>query len=121
MNTSEVLKRIKFNDMERLGKSRHLNRILKMLNALKNRWPGLKFFNQIRFKHVSWLNLHWLPQQNYQPATMKDYQASLKLIIETFPHSKDWLARLKLQPKGPGGRPRKAKIVKNKKITEARN
>lgn len=115
MNLKLIYIRIKFNDMKPPHPVRHRNRIRKIADAIKERFPEVNRPEKIKLKHIQWFSNYWLEAQGYSPATRADYISSLKLLIEALGRSDHWLGPLGLKPKGAGGRPRTSRVVKSKK------
>ena len=115
MNLKTVFSRIRFNDMKAPHPARHKSRIVKITNAIEERFQGVNRPEKIRLKHIYWVVNHWFEEQQYKPSTRADYLNSLKLLIEALGRWEHWAGPLGLNAKGPGGRPMIRRVVKSKK------
>ena len=115
MNLKPVFSRIRFNDMKPPHPARHRSRIVKIANAIEERFKEVNRPEKIKLKHVHWIVNHWFEEQQYKPSTRTDHLTSLRLLIEALDRGEHWAGPLGLNAKGPGGRPRISRVVKSKK------
>lgn len=102
MLTRSLLRKIKFNDMKELGRNRHISRLENMLEAIEKHFPGVNNPNQIKLKHLIWLNTYWFDKQKFSPATCKDYEASEWLLVQALGREQHWSKALGFENKGNG-------------------
>jgi len=81
----------------------HLDRARRIAQSIERRF-GIRSHRCWQLKHIEWLLQTSFSQ--YAPATRRDYERTVRIIIDALGKSADWLPRLKglLTPAGAGGR-----------------
>jgi hypothetical protein len=115
LNIQALLKKIHMERNAELHQRRHAGRLVTICGAIGEKFPSVRSPEQIQMKHARWLIDVWFDSQGYATSTRMDYLRSLKLLIEVLGKEKHWLAPLGIAPKGPGGRPRKTKVSKQRR------
>jgi hypothetical protein len=100
MKTRSIFKKIKFNHMKELGRNRHISRLLNMLEAIEKNFPGVNNPNQIRLKHLIWVNTYWFDLQKFSQSTRNDYKASQWLLVQALGRESHWSKTLGFENKG---------------------
>ncbi len=110
MNLSGVRRKIKCQPTPAAERTRrrHIRRIEAMAAAVESRFPEVKHTNQLRLKHCRWL------LAGFAPGTARDYQSSLRLLIEALGRDDHWFQPLKMPPLSAGGRPRSVSVVRSR-------
>mgnify|MGYP005992244741 CR=1 FL=1 len=102
MIVHSFFKKIKFNDMKEQGRHRHISRLEKMLEAIERNFPGVNNPNQIKMKHLIWIDTYWFGKQKLSLATCKDYKASQWLLVKALGREQHWSKALGFENKGKG-------------------
>jgi len=113
---SHILARIQWNGLSSLHQRRHIARVEKMLNAMSERFSHLKHFEQVKLKHLRWLQEVWLTSQGFAEATLVDYKRTLALMVAALDSDRHWQQALKItrDPK-KGGRPQVCRAVRTRR------
>lgn len=102
MIVQPLFKKIKFNDMKEQGRHRHISRLEKMLEAVERNFPGVNNPNQLKLKHLIWVNTCWFDMKNFSFATRNDYKASQWLLVQALGRESHWCKILGFENKGIG-------------------
>ncbi len=116
MNIRDITKRIKWHEeASDSTKSRTVNRIQTMANAIEAQFPEVRYCNQIRLKHVAYLKEAWFDNEGYATTTMDDYTRAMRLMIKALDKDRHWLGHLGLiQDRTRGGRRVISRVTKTK-------
>ncbi|WP_339651411.1 hypothetical protein [Halopseudomonas pelagia] len=103
MNVDPVLKLVCFKAASPLTKKRIIGRLKNLCNAISDNFPEVQHTNQIKLKHLQYLRNVWFAR--YSPATVADYERSLRILTEALGKEEHWLPPLKLvKDPAKGGR-----------------
>lgn len=111
MNLNNIQKKLKCADTPAAERTRrrHIRRMEKMIAAIQDRFSDIRHPNQIKLKHVQWLQDNWLSE-----TTAKDYRTSLRLLIRALGREECWAKPLNMQPRSRGGRPTSLAVVRSR-------
>jgi len=123
MNIREILQRIKWDkDASDVTKNRTVKRIQSMANAIEAQFPEVRYCNQIKLKHVTYIKEAWFDNEGLAVTTMADYTRAMRLMVRALGKERDWFSRLDLnQCQQRGGRPVSSRVTKTKSRNRARN
>ena len=119
MNIREILQRIKWDkDASNVTKNRTVRRIQSMADAIEAQFPEVRYCNQIKLKHLTYIPEAWFDNEGMAVTTMADYTRAMRLMIRAMGKEKDWFGRLGLvQDPQRGGR----RVVSRVAKTRSRN
>lgn len=119
MNIREILQRIKWDrNASDATKNGNIQRIQSMANAIEAQFPEVRYCNQIKLKHMTYIKKAWFDNEGFAVTTTDDYTRAMRLMIRALGKERVWFAPLGIcQSQGQGGRPLSSRVTR----TKARN
>jgi hypothetical protein len=116
MNIRDIMQRIKWDkNASDVTKKGTVRRIQSMANAIEAQFPEVRYCNQIKLKHMTYIKRAWFDNEGFAVTTMADYTRAMRLMIRAMGKERDWFGRLDLnQCQQRGGRPVSSRVTKTK-------
>ena len=123
MNIRDITQRIKWKQgtpespkgASDATQTRTINRIQKIANAIEAQFPGVRYCNQIKLKHMKYIKEVWFEDEGLKPATRDDYTRAMRLMIKALDKERHWFGHLGLvQDRTRGGRRVVSKVTKTR-------
>lgn len=109
-NRSLIIKRVVMRDMADITKVRYRKKMHKILDAICERFPNVRYERELQQKHFLWIKNHWLAQ--LAKTTQRDYLRAVVMLIRAIFRG-HWLRGLGLDSQM--GRSVSYTITQNKK------
>jgi hypothetical protein len=116
MNIRDITKRIKWHEeASDSTKSRTVNRIKAMADAIEAQFLEVRYCNQIKLKHMKYLKEAWFHNEGLASTTMADYTRAMRLMIKALDKDRHWMGHLGLvQDRKRGGRRAVSRVTKTR-------
>jgi|GEM_PF-614577 hypothetical protein len=116
MKITNITKRIKWKDnTSEITKTKTINRIFNMADAIERQFPEVLRSEQIKLKHMLFLKNAWFDNEGFAITTIADYTRAMRLMVKALDKNHHWFEPLKLvQDRQKGGRPAVSRVTRAK-------
>jgi len=116
MDITDITRRVRWTEgASHATKSRTIQRIQAMADAISTQFPEVHRGEQIKLKHLHFIKDAWFDNQGLAPTTMADYIRAMRLMISAMEKAQHWFGPLKLfQDQKRGGRPAVSRVTRSR-------
>jgi hypothetical protein len=116
MKITNITKRIKWKDnASEITKTKTINRIFNMADAIERQFPEVLRSEQIKLKHMFFLKNAWFKNKGFAITTIADYERAMRLMVTALDKNHHWFEPLRLvQDRQKGGRPAVSSVTRSR-------